>query len=99
MTDWLLRIAAWLSQGINCVLLGGSPDMTVSSRCHYNRHKRGWNAARLTINTIFFFQEDHCRTSYQSDVAFATRILNSTKYAQHRKNGKMLSGNRKVGQS
>lgn len=75
MLDWIGGIATWLSQGINCVCLKGSPDMTVSARCHLNRHKPKWATARRVINAAFFFQEDHCKSSFQSDVRYAVRVL------------------------
>ena len=75
MIEWLGGIAAWISQGINCVFLSGSPDMTVSSRCHINRNKPRWRTARAVINKIFFWQEDHCKASFRSDVGFAMTII------------------------
>ncbi len=75
MRDWLLGIAAWLSQGLNKILLNGSPDMTVSARCHLNRHRPNWNRARRVINAAFFWQDDHCKASFQSDVNYAVHVL------------------------
>ena len=45
MRDWIGGVATWLSQGLNCALLRGSPDMTVSARCYINRHKPRWRRA------------------------------------------------------
>jgi len=43
---YLLRIAAWLSQGVNCILLGGHHDVTVSARLYLNRERGGkWGLA------------------------------------------------------
>lgn len=82
MLDWIGGIATWLSQGINKIFLNGSPDMTVSARCHLNRDKPGWKRARRIINAVFFFQEDHCASSFQSDVRYAVRVL--TAHGQNR---------------
>lgn len=75
MRDWIGGIAAWLSQGINCALLKGNPDMTVSARCHLNRERPRWRTARKIINRIFFWQADHCKSSFQSDVAYAVLVM------------------------
>lgn len=72
----LVRIAAWLSQGINVLFLYGHQDQTVSSRLYSNRNKKYWNAARKTVNFVFFWQEDHCYKSYKADVDWALEMLN-----------------------
>lgn len=73
--SYLTRVAAWLSQGINCVLLNGSPDQTVSARAYVNRCDPVWALTYHTINVIFFWQEDHCRNSHWADVNFAREVL------------------------
>ena len=75
--SYLTRVAAWLSQGINCVLLGGSPDQTVSARAYVNRNDATWAFVYCAINMVFFWQEDHCRNSHQADVGFALAVLES----------------------
>lgn len=75
--SYLTRVAAWLSQGINCVLLGGSPDQTVSARAYVNRNDATWAFVYCAINMVFFWQEDHCRDSHQADVDFALAVLES----------------------
>ena len=75
--SYLTRVAACLSQGINCVLLGGSPDQTVSARAYVNRTNTVWALVYRIINVVFFWQEDHCRSSHQSDVDFALAVLKS----------------------
>jgi len=75
MRDWLGGIAAWLSQGINCALLSGNPDMTLSARCYLNRHKPRWRTAYRIINRLFFWQQDHCQRSFRSDVVYAIYVL------------------------
>ncbi len=71
----LLRIAAWASQTVNVWLLLGHHDQTVSARCWVNRHHPGWRIGYLLINGFFFWQENHCRSSYQRDVEFAREVL------------------------
>ena len=73
--SYLTRVAAWLSQGVNCALLNGSPDQTVSARAYVNRSDPVWGSTYHTINVIFFWQEDHCRDSHLADVNFAREVL------------------------
>jgi hypothetical protein len=48
-------------------LLFGSPDETFSARA-YRLRDNGWRAVYLLINCIFFWQDDHCKGSYTSEV-------------------------------
>ncbi len=73
--NYVIRIASWLSQGINCVVLGGSPDQTVSARAYVLKDTQGWSTVYSLLNKIFFFQKDHCRSSHEADLAFARQIL------------------------
>jgi hypothetical protein len=47
--------------------LGGSPDETFSARA-YRLRDDGWWVVYKTINCLFFWQEDHCKGSYISEV-------------------------------
>ena len=72
----LTRIAAWLSQGVNTVFLGGHQNRTVSARAHLAA-QRGNKLAievRGAINGVFFWQDDHCALSHQRDVEFAEEV-------------------------
>ena len=63
---WSLLIAA--DQLLNAVT-GGYPDETFSCRAH-REAKSGqwfWKTARRLINATFFWQNDHCLESYQSE--------------------------------
>ena len=75
MRDWIGGIATWISQGLNCALLKGSPDMTVSARCYINRDRPRWRTAHRIINALFFWQKEHCKASFRADVVYATRVL------------------------
>lgn len=77
--SYLTRVAAWLSQGINCIFLNGSPDQTVSARSYVNRSNSLWGMMYFTINTLFFWQEDHCKESHTADVQFSLEILEGVK--------------------
>ncbi len=78
MVDYFVRIAAWLSQGINCLVLLGSPDQTVSARCYVNRKKKGWGTAYRLINAVFFWQDDHCFESHLTDLEWAYELVENS---------------------
>lgn len=48
-------------------LLFGSPDETFSARA-YRLKDDGWGLTYKGINLLFFWQEDHCKGSYTSEV-------------------------------
>ena len=64
----LKQIAIALDQLINTLIPGGWADETISARCWRLRKRRGWNVARLFIDTLLFFDKDHCQASYASEV-------------------------------
>lgn len=74
MKQWLLRVSAWVSQTINLWLLFGHHDMTVSARCYINRDKPYWRVAYKVINTIFWFQKNHCKESFDEDIKYAMEV-------------------------
>ena len=49
-------------------LLAGYADETLSSRAwrHHLDGSRDW--PRAVIDFLFFWQEDHCRTAYESEI-------------------------------
>jgi hypothetical protein len=50
-------------------LLAGYADETLSARAYRNRSspKRRWRFAFKCINAIFFWQENHCKVSYEEE--------------------------------
>ena len=50
-------------------LFGGWADETISSAAWRKRHEgRGWAFLRALIDTLFFWQQDHCRTAFESEL-------------------------------
>ena len=74
MMAWLLRVSAWASQTINLWVLFGHHDMTVSARCYINRHKPVWGVAYRVVNKVFFWQDDHCKESFDADIKYAMEV-------------------------
>lgn len=75
LKEQLGRIAAWISQGANCILLWGHHDLTVSARLYLNRDRKGWRRAYNFVNKIYFWQDDHCRISWLADIHWANELL------------------------
>lgn len=67
MGERLLQILIAIDQLAN-TLVGGMADETLSARAHRQRLKgRAWPAK--AINAIFFWQDDHCRSAFESEMA------------------------------
>lgn len=66
ITEYLFNILIVFSQLLNTIL-GGTPDETFSSRIYsldvnHNKYKN----IRKLIDLLFWFDEDHCKTSNQA---------------------------------
>ena len=61
-----LQILIALDQLIN-TLIGGYADETLSSRAH-RRRLRGKGGVAWGIDHIFFWQDEHCKASYESEL-------------------------------
>lgn len=69
-TNWFIRLATCMSQNANALLLGGSPDETISGRAH----RMGWRVEKW-IDRLFFWDANHCAKAHQQDRIFAAGIL------------------------
>ena len=50
-------------------LFGGWADETISSVAWRKRNEgKGWAFLRCLIDGLFFWQEDHCKTAYESEL-------------------------------
>ncbi len=68
MPKRLEQIPIALDQLVNTVC-GGWADETISSRAWRMRTKStAWSWLRETIDFIFRWQKDHCKTSYESEL-------------------------------
>lgn len=65
----VIQLLIWLDQGLN-VLTGGYADEVLSARLYRNRHRSWWWAFwHAAVNLLFFWQDEHCRQSYLSEMA------------------------------
>lgn len=60
---WIWRFLDASSQILNVGLFNGDPNESVSARVYRRKHRR---LVKL-INTVFFWQDDHCRKAFEKD--------------------------------
>lgn len=60
-----------VSRFINAAFLGGSTHQTTSARCHIEPWPRG----KRIVNTLFFWQDDHCKWAWEREVEVARKTL------------------------
>ena len=66
MSYWL-NLAIAIDQFFNA-LAGGACDETLSSRAWRLEQERGRKWPRILIDTLLFFDRDHCYQSYLSEI-------------------------------
>ena len=64
----LREVAIAFDQLVNAIC-GGYADETISARCWRRRAARPYTILRPVVDWLFFFQRDHCRSAYESEVA------------------------------
>lgn len=61
------QIPIAIDQLVN-TLFGGWADETISSAAWRKRNgNKGWALLRKTIDALFFWQENHCKSAYESE--------------------------------
>ena len=65
-TYWF-HVAVAFDQLLNAIF-GGKCDETLSSRAYRLHIERNRSIPYRLINALFFFQEDHCKEAYQSEL-------------------------------
>ena len=74
MRAYLHNVAVSLSQWLN-VLIGGHPDMTLSSAAWVRSQLGRGDTPRRIMDTLFWWDADHCKESFERDVRFASRVF------------------------
>lgn len=64
--QYLRKVLISIDQLIN-TLLGGWPDETLSSRCYRWAKDGVYIWPQKTVNSLFFWQKDHCKSSYENE--------------------------------
>lgn len=72
LKDWGYHVAIGFDQFINAVL-GGAADETLSSRIYRGavlapKPKKRWVFLHKIINGLFFWQKEHCKSAYKSEI-------------------------------
>ena len=62
-----LQVLIALDQLVN-TFFGGMADETMSSRAHRLKIERGRKVPSMLINSVFFWQKDHCKAAYESEL-------------------------------
>lgn len=70
--NWLIRVGDAFSQLVNTALLNGHPNESISGRAW--RTQSVWYKV---IDTVLWFDPEHCRTSYVNDLAYAADLIKS----------------------
>lgn len=73
-----LRLAQLFSSFLNVLFLRGHPSETISGRCYREGillNKSNWSMGYKIVNTIFFWETDHCKGAHDQDVEFAKTLL------------------------
>jgi len=65
--NYLYNIFSAWSQMMNVVFLNGNPNESISGRSY----RESWTVSMAIINTIFFWQSNHCRGAHHKDVEWA----------------------------
>lgn len=64
------------SRAVNALIFGGSTAQTTSARAHIEAPiNPTWERRRRIINGAFFWQPDHCRSAWESEVERARYTL------------------------
>ena len=69
---WIIRLLDSVSQFLNVFLLNGDANESISGRAY----RENWKAEKF-IDLLFFFDPEHCRNAYLSDLARAYALTNS----------------------
>jgi len=70
MKNYILKLLVALDQLLNVALFNGSEDHTISGHVGYkslSTGKKRWKILEKIINTIFWFDPDHCKNSIEFD--------------------------------
>jgi hypothetical protein len=77
---YLWNLLEATSQWLNA-LLGGNPNITISAHAYLRREHWPWRYK--LINRLFWWQEDHCKLSWASDLMFARKALHELERGPH----------------
>ena len=68
---YIAKLWSAFSQFLNVLLLNGHPNESISGRCY----GEPWPLAMKVVNRVFFWQQNHCKSAYMSDIRWAQQYL------------------------
>lgn len=68
MWKYVKNVLIWIDQGINVIFFLGYPDETLSARAYRHYLDGSKPYLKKIIDTLLFFDKDHCKESYESEV-------------------------------
>ena len=67
--SYFLRLLLAIDQLLNVAICNGEPDETMSSAAYRMEcDGRFWGFMRPVIDTLFWFQPQHCKRAYESEL-------------------------------
>jgi hypothetical protein len=78
---YLHRVLDATSQWLNVLLLNGDPNESISGRANREGQQpenHGWRRLERIIDTLFFWEYEHCYWAYANDRARAEEMLKGT---------------------
>ena len=67
--NYLARLLLAIDQLLNVAICNGEPDETMSSAAYrMERDGRFWGFMRQVIDALFWFQSQHCKKAYESEL-------------------------------
>jgi len=79
----LVRLLDATSQWLNVLLLNGNANESISGRAY----RCGWRTAERVIDTLAFWEDDHCRLAYLTDIARADKLLKENRLQRRTDDG------------
>lgn len=67
---WLIKVGDATSQLANVIILNGHPNESLSGRAW--RTKSVWYRV---IDTLLWFDKDHCKVAHNNDLIYAKQLL------------------------
>ncbi|WP_424408111.1 DNA helicase UvrD [Pasteurella sp. PK-2025] len=72
LNQWLYNVIIAIDQLVNAIL-GGWADETLSSRAYRGamlekQPRKRWRVIYRLIEALFFFEKNHCKTAYESEL-------------------------------
>jgi len=74
----LSRLGSVSSQFLNVLLFNGHPSESISGRAYRRGVGDGsprWRRIARAVDTLFFWEDDHCRSAHLLDIAFAQYVV------------------------